>query len=96
VVSNDECAQRFQQFKNVDIGSTKICARDVNDRIDACQGDSGGPMVLQDRGADNVYRYHLVGVVSFGYRCAVPGFPGVYSRVTEYDTWIRDTVATTA
>jgi len=96
VVGNKECKERFSKFNNVDIGDTKICARDVNDKIDACQGDSGGPMVIQKRGDDKKYRYHLIGVVSFGYRCAVKGFPGVYTRVTEYDQWIRDTVNSTS
>merc|ERR1719317_700556 len=94
VVTNQECKEKFSQFNNVDIGDTKICARDKNDRIDACQGDSGGPMVVLKKSVDNRFRYHLIGVVSFGYRCAVKGFPGVYTRVTEYDQWIRNTVNT--
>jgi len=65
-----------QHYTIVEIGDTKICARDVNDLIDACQGDSGGPMVIDQRGPDGKYRYHLIGVVSFGFRCNVPGFPG--------------------
>eukprot|EP00092_Neocalanus_flemingeri_P004210 GFUD01004528.1.p1 GENE.GFUD01004528.1~~GFUD01004528.1.p1 ORF type:complete len:436 (+),score=96.74 GFUD01004528.1:799-2106(+) len=92
VVSNQECKERFSQFNNVEIGDTKICARDLNDRIDACQGDGGGPMVYLKKASDKKFRYHLIGVVSFGYQCAVKGFPGVYTRVTEYDQWIRDTV----
>jgi len=88
------CADKFKAFTNVDIDDTKICARDVNDKIDACQGDSGGPMMWSGRDKkDGKFRFYLLGVVSFGYRCAVKGFPGVYSRVTEYDQWIRDTIA---
>lgn len=41
----------------------------TNDRF---QGDSGGPLVI------NGVQY---GIVSWGYGCALPGYPGVYGSV---------------
>ena len=40
-------------------------------------------------------RYHLAGVVSAGYsKChAVRGLPDVFTRLTEYDQWVRDIIA---
>lgn len=89
-IPRDECQAKFSSFRNVAITPQKICARDLQDKVDACQGDSGGPLMAWElKGDGSPARFYLVGVVSFGYKCAAPGFPGVYTRVTEYVDWIQ-------
>ena len=63
--------------------SSQICAGLMKGGVDACQGDSGGPLVCY---SDNVWK--LAGVVSYGFGCAAPGVPAVYTNVAAYDDWI--------
>ena len=52
---------------------------------DACNGDSGGPFVC------NVNNKAVIaGIVSWGEKCALPEYPGVYARVTKILDWIKD------
>ncbi|XP_013780571.1 clotting factor B-like [Limulus polyphemus] len=60
-----------------------ICAGTPQGEKDSCVGDSGGPLVIEDNGS-----WVLLGVVAFGYKCAEPDFPGVYTSVTNYLEWI--------
>jgi secreted trypsin-like serine protease len=73
------------------IDDTMLCAGfDENgEEKDSCQGDSGGPLYLPANSAANPSDQDVViGVVSFGFGCA-SGFPGVYSRVSEFSTFLN-------
>jgi len=64
-----------------DLSVDMMCAGETGK--DACQGDSGGPLVSTRNGV----RY-LVGVVSWGYGCGDPGYPGVYADAYYFRNWI--------
>ena len=64
-----------------------LCAAELTLAKDSCQGDSGGPLAVE---VDNSWT--LAGIVSWGYDCADPAFPGVYTRITQYISWIEDHV----
>lgn len=53
--------------------------------VDACQGDSGGPLMMR---VDT--RWVQLGIVSFGNKCGEPGYPGVYTRLSEYVDWVNE------
>lgn len=63
--------------------NTMLCAAEMTVGKDSCQGDSGGPLAIEVAGT-----WLQAGIVSWGYGCADPVYPGVYTRVTSYLDWI--------
>lgn len=51
------------------------------------QGDSGGPLQCKQGSV-----WVQAGILSFGLPCATVGFPEVYSRVSEFHTWVSENV----
>lgn len=87
ILSNDECMTKEGEID----GNTQSMAGSITDDMlcgeatgqDSCQGDSGGPFTVEVDGS-----HQLVGVVSWGYGCAVEGLPGVYSSVSYHREWL--------
>jgi len=83
-MTNTVCKSKYGSSAITD---SMICAADSGK--DACQGDSGGPLVTMEAGNF----YSLIGVVSWGFGCASPSFPGVYARVTYVKSFIEDNIS---
>merc|ERR1712215_216220 len=77
VVSDDDCRGAYGVSE---IADSMICAGLEQGGKDSCQGDSGGPFMCGS---------HLSGVVSWGYGCAEPGYPGVYTQTSYFISWLN-------
>ncbi|XP_062381591.1 serine protease 27-like [Sardina pilchardus] len=82
VVENDVC--RSLLGSEADVTDDMMCAGALEGGKDTCMEDTGGPMVNYQNS-----RCIQSGVVSFGKGCGRPGLPGVYSRVSGYEDWIK-------
>jgi secreted trypsin-like serine protease len=85
IVNNDTC-RSFEDYGH--LTENMFCAGNAEGGQDACQGDSGGPIFMMFDGTPT-----QVGIVSWGIGCARPNAPGVYTRLSRYVGWVRETTA---
>lgn len=57
-----------------------FCAGTLDGMRDACFGDSGGGLICSGQ---------IAGIVSFGFGCGRPRFPGVYVDVAQFNRKLR-------
>jgi len=94
ILSNSECNNMFKlaaldEHVSEDIW---VCAGYREGGKDACKGDSGGPLSVADGDGDNTI-WSLGGIISWGpYSCGEKYRPGVYTRVANFVTWIRENI----
>uniref|UniRef100_A0A8H7TNR3 Peptidase S1 domain-containing protein n=1 Tax=Bionectria ochroleuca TaxID=29856 RepID=A0A8H7TNR3_BIOOC len=82
VIDRATCAKDYSEVNA--ITDNMFCAGLTQGGKDSCSGDSGGPVI----GSDG----KLVGVVSWGVGCARAGYPGVYTRLGNFISWINSNI----
>uniref|UniRef100_A0A1B0DIK2 Uncharacterized protein n=1 Tax=Phlebotomus papatasi TaxID=29031 RepID=A0A1B0DIK2_PHLPP len=84
-INFSKCLEAFEHKQYI-VTPSMFCAGSKNNKRDSCKGknetggDSGGPIVkgkLQ------------VGIISWGYKCAIRGYPGVYALIVSARDWIK-------
>uniref|UniRef100_A0A672YN91 Zgc:100868 n=1 Tax=Sphaeramia orbicularis TaxID=375764 RepID=A0A672YN91_9TELE len=84
VIGNRQC--RCHLGVNV-VTDNMMCTRFHEEGTDSCQGDPGGPLMGEQNG-----RWIQVGVSSFGFGCTNHQKPVIYTRVSQYVSWINSSI----
>lgn len=81
-VSDSSCDTAYAGDGGIS-AAVMLCATGPGFTTDTCQGDSGGPLAIESGGV-----WQLAGVTSFGFGCALSPYPGVYTEVSAFTTWL--------
>jgi secreted trypsin-like serine protease len=81
-MNSDTCQANYADLNLPVYDDVMLCAGIPEGGKDSCYGDSGGPLIHPDSGT-------VVGIVSWGQSCALPNYPGVYTRVSAYADFIE-------
>lgn len=84
LIGSDECRSEYDNYTMTD---GMLCAGYDVDGLGTCSGDSGGPLVVQDESTGN---WTQVGVVSWADGCAQASRYTVYTRVSQFASWIDE------
>lgn len=95
VITNDECKNKYEEAKRLQAGAKfrfnetyVLCAGSDAGGVSPCKGDSGGPLMISIQ-ENNRHAFYQIGVVSYGYGCARPNMPAVFTNVQKYVDWIN-------
>lgn len=83
MVNETQCVDDYNTIEGFINPNSMICAGRPG--TDSCTDDSGGPLMYSKNGV-----WYQVGITSFGYKCANQLYPGVYTRVSAYCTWLNE------
>jgi len=76
---DDDCGN----YPDNQITENHLCAGSSVGGENTCHGDSGGPLIITNEYGE----YEQIGIVSWAYGCADPGYPTVYSRIWTQLDW---------
>lgn len=79
IMNNTEC----NKYMKNSITDRMLCAGYLDGGKDTCNLDSGGPLV---------YNFKLIGLVSWGYKCASVNRLGVYANISNLRPWVEETL----
>lgn len=84
IVESERCLTAYRPH-NLQLGTGQVCAGGTRGH-DSCMGDSGGPLMFYNRKSA---AWVVSGIVSLGLeQCGIPGVPGIYTKVENYNDWI--------
>ncbi|XP_057328312.1 trypsin-1-like [Microplitis mediator] len=79
IVPNDKCSELYNEFGGIPQG--QLCAGYLEGGKNVCVGDGGSPLVVNGR---------VAGLVSWGKGCAQPNYPGTYTSIAAYRSWVDE------